>query len=141
MFTTLRGFDVSLMLFLQVIIVIPLAFLQTYVKPFRQNGLNRVDSFCLFVVIVQIIVALLCVPVRSHTSQTLSYITASLTTMVFCILMINISSKCLGKFKIKKCNTQFCDERETRHSTERHIQEADEEEYDEMRQALLILAD
>ena len=140
-FTVLRGVDVSLMLFLQVIIVIPLALLQTYVKPFRHNGLNRVDSFCLFVVIVQIIVALLCVPVKSHTSQTLSYITASLTTVVFGILVITISSKCLGKFKIKECNTQFCDYRETRHSTERHIQEEDEEEYDEMRQALLILAD
>ena len=52
----------------------------------------------------------------------------------------NISSKCMGKFKIKKWNTQFCDDRETHHSTERHIHE-DEEEYDEMRQALLILAD
>ena len=140
-FTVLRGVDVSLMLFLQVIIVIPLALLQTYVKPFRHNGLNRVDSFCLFVVIVQIIIALLCVPVKSHTSQTLSYITASLTTVAFGILVITISSKCLGKFKIKKCNTQFCDYRETHHSTERHIQEEDEEEYDEMRQALLILAD
>ena len=112
-----------------------------YILSFRLNGLNRVDSFCLFVVIVQISVATLCVPVRNHTSQTLSYITASLTTVVFGILLINISSKCLGKFKIKKCNTQFCDEKETRHSTtERHIQE-DEEEYDEMRQALLILGD
>ena len=140
-FTVLRGVDVSLMLFLQVIIVIPLALLQTYVKPFRHNGLNRVDSFCLFVVIVQIIVALLCVPGKSHTSQTLSYITASLTTVVFGILVITISSKCLGKFKIKECNTQFCDYRESRHSTERYIHEEDEEEYDEMRQALLILAD
>ena len=33
-FTVLRGVDVFLMLFLQVIIVIPLALLQTYVKPF-----------------------------------------------------------------------------------------------------------
>ena len=139
-FTTLRGVDISLMLFLQVIVLIPLALLQTYIKPFRHNGLNRLDSFCLFVVILQIIVALLCVPVSSHTSQTLSYITASLTTVVCCVLVINISSKCLGKFKIKKCNNQFCDERETRHSTERHIQEI-EEEYDEMREALLILAD
>ena len=142
-FTTLRGVDVTLMLFLQVIIVIPLALLQTSIKPFRNNGLNRIDSFCLFVVIVQIIVALLCVPVRSHTSQTLSYITASLTTVVFGILVINISLKCLGKFKIKKYNTQFYDDsvRETRHSTERHMQEEDEKDYDEMRQALLILAD
>ena len=97
-------------------------------------------SFCLFVVILQIIVALLCVPVRSHTSQTLSYITASLTAVVFGILVINIASKCLGKSKIKKCNAKFCDDRETRHSTERHIQ-GDEKEYDEMRQALLTLAD
>ena len=141
MFTTLRGVDVTLMLFLQVIAVIPLALLQTYIKPFRNNGLNRVDSFLLFVIIVQIIVALLCVPARSHTSQTLSYITASLTTVIFCILVINISLKCLGKFKIKKCNTQFCDDRETSHSTESHMQEDDKEEYDEMRQALLILAD
>ena len=140
-FTTLRGVDVTLMLFLQVISIISLLVLQAYVKPFRHNGLNRMDSFCLFVVIVQIIVALLCVPVRSHTSQTLSYITASLTTVVFGILVINISSKCLGKFKVKKCNTQFCDDRETRHSTKRHKQKEDEEEYDEMRQALLILAD
>ena len=136
----LRGVDVTLMLFLQVIAMIPLLVLQAYVKPFRQNGLNRMDSFCLFVVILQIIVALLCISVRSHTSQTLSYITASLTTVVFGILVINISSKCLGKFKIKKYNTQFCDYRETHHSTERHIHE-DEEEYDEMRQAILILAD
>ena len=140
-FTALRGVDVTLMLFLQVIVVIPMALLQTYVKPFRNNGLNRVDSFCLFVIIVQISVATSCVPVRNHTSQTLSYITASLTTLVFGILVINISSKCLGKFKIKKCNTQFCGDRETRHSTERRTQEEDEEEYDEMRQALLILAD
>ena len=141
-FTTLRGVDVTLMLFLQVIAVIPLALLQTHIKPFRKNGLNRMDSFCLFVIIVQIIVALLCVPARSHTSQTLSYITASLTTVIFGILVINISLKCLGKFKIKKCNTQFCDDslKETHHSTEGHIQE-DEEEYDEMRQALLKLAD
>ena len=134
-FTALRGVDVTLMLFLQVIVMIPLALLQTYIKPFRNNGLNRMDSFCLFVIIVQISVATLCVPVRIHTSQTLSYITASLTTVVFGILVINISSKCLGKFKIKKCNTQFCDDRETCHSTERHIQKEDEEEYDEMRQA------
>ena len=140
-FTALRGVDVTLMLFLQVISMIPLLVLQGYVKPFRQNGLNRMDSFCLFVVILHIIVALLCVPVMNHTSQTLSYITVSLTAVVFCILVINISSKCLGKFKVKKCNTQFCDDRETRHSTERHMQEDDKEEYDEMRQALLILAD
>ena len=83
--------------------------------------MNRVDSFCLFVVIVQISVATLCVPVKSHTSQTLSYITASLTTVVFGILLINISLKCLGKFKIKKCNTQFCDDRETHHATMKRI--------------------
>ena len=142
-FTGLRGVDVTLMLFLQVIAVIPMALLQTYIKPFRNNGLSRPDSFCLFMIIVQISVAALCVPVRNRTSQTLSYITASLTAVVFGILGINISSKCLGKFKIKKCNTQFCDDslRETRHSTERHIPEEDKEEYDEMRQALLILAD
>ena len=140
-FTALRGVDVTLMLFLQVIVVISLALLQTYFKPFRQNGLNRMDSFCLFVNIVQISVATLCVPVMNHTSQTLSYITASLTAVVFGILVINISSKCLGRFKVKKCNIQFCDDKETRHSTERHMQEEDEEEYDEMRQALLILAD
>ena len=142
-FTGLRGVDVTLVLFLQVIAVIPMALLQTYIQPFRNNGLSRMDSFCLFMIIVQISVATLCVPVRNRTSQTLSYITASLTAVVFGILVINISSKCLGKFKIMKCNTQFCDDslRETRHSTERHIPEEDKEEYDEMRQALLILAD
>ena len=138
-FTTLRGVDVTLMLFLQVIAVIPMALLQTFIKPFRHNGLNRMDSFCLFVIIVQISVATLCVPVRSHTSQTLSYITASLTTVIFGILVINISSKCLGKSKIKKCNTQFCKNRNRRRSRERQV--VDDEEYDEMRQALLILAD
>ena len=55
-------------------------------------------------------------------------------------MVINVSSKCLGKFKIKKCNTQFCENKETHHSRERELQ-ADKEEYDEMRQALLMLAD
>ena len=82
----------------------------------------------------------MCTSKESYITNSIIYITASLTTVVFGILLINISSKCLGKFKIKKCNIQFCDDRETHHSTERHTQE-DEEDYDERRQALLILAD
>ena len=139
-FTTLRGVDVSLMLFLQGIAIILLLVLQTYVKPFRQNGLNRLDSFCLFVNTVQIMFALLWVPERNRASHTLSYITASLTAVVFVILVINISSKCLDKFKIKKCNTRFCENKEIHHSRKRELEE-DKEEYDEMRQALLMLAD
>ena len=139
-FTTLRGVDVSLMLILQGISIILLLVLQTYVKPFRQNGLNKLDSFCLFVITVQIMFALLRVPERNQATHTLSYITSSLTAVVFVILVINISSKCLGKLKIKKCNTRFCENKETHHSRERDL-EKDKEEYDEMRQALLMLAD
>ena len=139
-FTTLRGVDVTLMLFLQVMAMIPLLVLQTYVKPFRQNGLNRLDSFGLFVNIVHIMFALLLVPEINHASHTLPYITASWTAVVFVILVINISSKCLGKFKIKKCNTRFCENKEIHHSRERELEE-NKEEYDEMRQALLMLAD
>ena len=43
-------------------------------------------------------------------------------------------------FKIKKCNTWFCENKEIHHSRERELEE-DNEEYDEMRQALLLLAD
>ena len=139
-FTTLRGVDVTLMLILQGIAIILLLVIQTYVKPFRQNGLNRLDSFCLFVNTVRIMFALLRVPERNQATHTLSYITASLTAVVFVILVINISSKCLGKFKIKKCNTRFCENKEIHHSRKRELEE-DKEEYDEMRQALLMLAD
>ena len=139
-FTVLRGVDVSLMLILQGISIILLLVLQTYVKPFRQNGLNRLDSFCLFVITVQIMFALLRVPERNQATHTLSYITSSLTVVVFVILVINISLKCLGKFKIKKCTTRFCENKETHHSREREL-EVDKEEYDEMKQALLMLAD
>ena len=84
--------------------------------------------------------ALLREPERNQATHTLSYITSSLTAVVFVILVINISSKCLDKFKIKKCNTRFCENKETHHSREREL-EVDKEEYDEMRQALLMLAD
>ena len=135
----LRGVDVTLMLILQGIAIILLLVLQTYVKPFRHNGLNRLDSFCLFVNTVQIMFALLR-PERNRASHTLSYVTSSLTAAVFVILVINMSSKCLGKFKIKKCNTRYCENKETHHSREIELDE-DKEEYDEMRQALLMLAD
>ena len=138
-FTALRGVDVTLMLFLQEIAMIPLLVLQAYVKPFRQKGLNRLDCFCLFFIIVQIIVALFLVS-ESHTIKILSYITALLTIVLFGILVINIGSKCSDRFKIKKCHLQISKNKETHHSRERELEE-DKEEYDEMRQALLILAD
>ena len=136
-FTAMRGFDISLMLLFQVLALITLALVQAHMKPFRKNSLNKLDSFCLFLSVLQIVLVIVLLPDQNSPSQTLPYAIASLTSVMFCILVITLVSKSLKKLLFKKCNTQHF-------QAERKIYQGSkdfEEEYDEMRQALLILAD
>ena len=55
MWGVLRGYNIKLMLFLQLIAVITLYSFQLYLKPFRSQILNKIDTCCLLVSLFQMI--------------------------------------------------------------------------------------
>ena len=129
MWVFFRGYNVNLVLFMQLTSVIILCLIQTSTKPFQISRLNHIDSFCLAMLIIQLLSAI----VFSSRYYWLSYIMASYNYVVailfFGIIVCQCWEKCKCKFRKERSHDCCC------------VVFPSNEEYDKMRQALLILSD
>ena len=125
MWAVFRGYNVNLMLFMQIISIIILCFVQTSIKPFRCSILNHIDSFCITMLIVQLLSAI----VFGDRYYWLSYIIASYNYIVVILFFGVIVYQCW-----EKCKCKF--RKEKSHDCGRVVIPSDEED-DEMRQALI----
>ena len=129
MWAVFRGYNVNLMLFMQLTSVIILCLIQTSIKPFRSSRLNHIDSFCIAMLICQILSAIV-FDVRYYW---LSYIMASYNYVVailfFGVIVCGCWEKCKCKFRKEKSHDYD------------HVVIPPDEEDDEMRQALIALQD
>ena len=129
MWAVFRGYNFNLMLFMQVTPVIFFCIIQTSLKPFRSSCLNYIDTFCLVLSICQIQSAL----VFGGRYYWLSFVMASFNYIILILLMVVIGCQCW-----QKLNSKLRRERSYSHG---HVIISSDEEDDEMRQALLLLAD
>ena len=129
MWAFFRGYNVNLMLFMQLTSVIILCLIQTSIKPFRSSRLNHIDSFCIGMLIIQFLSAI----VFGGRYCWLSYIMASYNYVVailfFCIIVCQCWEKCKCKFRKERSHDCGC------------VVIPSNEDCDEMRQALLVLSD
>ena len=129
MWAVFRGYNINLMLFMQLISVIILCLIQTSIKPFQNSILNHIDSFCIAMLICQILSAI----VFGGRYYWLSYIMASYIYVVVIVFFGVIVCQCW-----EKCKCKFRKERSHDHG---HVIIPSDEEDDEMRQALIALQD
>ena len=129
MWAVFRGYNFNLMLFMQVTSVIILCISQASLKPFQSSKLNHVDTFCLALSICQIQSALL----FGGRHYWLSIVIASFNYIILISLIVVIGCQCWSKLK--------CKLRRERSHSRGHVIIPMDEESDEMRQALLLLAD
>ena len=129
MWAFFRGYNVNLMLFMQLTSVIILCLIQTSIKPFRSSRLNHIDSFCIVMLIIQLLSAI----VFGGRYYWLSYVMASnnyvVTILFFGIIVCQCVQKCKCKFRKEGSHDYGC------------VVIPSNEECDEMRQALLVLSD
>ena len=129
MWAVFRGYNFNIMLLMQLTPVLILCIIQASLKPFRSSRLNHVDTFCLILSICQILLAL----VFGYRYYWLSFVMASFNYIILILLMVVIGCQCLQKLK--------CKLRRKRSHSHGHVIIPSDEEDDEMRQALLLLAD
>ena len=123
MWGVLRGYNHKLMLFLQLIPVNVLCYCQLYLKPYRSSLLNKIDSICLVIPILQMIL------VAFFSSSIIPFIIASLNDLILIGLLTFIVCQVIKKTKYFKC---FKSTRMTSRSSSQGY-----EDYDEMRRFLL----
>ena len=129
MWGMLRGDNFKLMLFLQLVPVSVLCCFQLYLKPYRNSLLNVVDSVCLAVSVIQMILVI------TFSDDVIPYVIASLNIGVFVGLLTYI----FYQMK-KKTGYSACIKRNETIIIEAPHMVVDEEE-DEMRRFLLHLDD
>ena len=129
MWGVLRGYNIKLMLFLQLIPVITLHSFQLYLKPFRSRTLNKMDSLCLAIPSFQILVAIF------SNNNIISFIIVSLNMLVFVGLITLVVFQVIKKKKAKCC-TCF-----TSNGSQVQVVDDDDEDMDEMRRFLSNLND
>ena len=129
MWAVFRGYNFNLMLFVQLTPVIILCMIQASLKPFRSSRLNHVDIFCLVLSICQLQLAL----VFGDRYYLLSFVMASFNYIILILLMVVMGCQCWQKLK--------CKLRRERSQCHGHVIVPMDEDYDEMRQALLLLTD
>ena len=78
-YASLRGYNISLMLFLQLLGVASLTLIQALIKPFRSPKLNYIDISCLSVLSLQLII----VAINRSAVHIVMYCTATLTPTWF----------------------------------------------------------
>ena len=129
MWAVIRGYNFNLMLFMQLTPVMTLCIIHASLKPFRNSRLSHFDTLCLVLSICQFLFAL----VFRDGYYWLSFVMASFNYMIFILLIVVIGCQCWQKLNCKL-------RREKSHGCGHVIFPSDEED-DEMRQALLLLAD
>ena len=129
MWAVFRGYNVNLMLFMQLTPVIILCFIQTSIKPFRNSILNHIDSFCIAMLIIQLLSAI----AFGDRYYWLSYIIVSYNYIVVILFFGVIGYRCWEKCKCKL-------RKERNHDYGRVVIPSDEED-DEMRQAVIAFQD
>ena len=98
MWGVLRGYNIKLMLFLQLIPVITLYSFQFYLKPFRSRTLNKMDSCCLAVSSFQMILVAI-----FSSNIIVSFIIVSLNMLVLVGLLTLTSFQVIKKVKYCTC--------------------------------------
>ena len=129
MWGVLRGYNIKLMLFLQLIPVIILYSFQLYLKPFRSRILNKLDSLCLAVPSFQILVAIF------SNNKIISFIIVSLDMLVFVGLLTLVVIQVIKKKKAKCCTCFISN------GSQVQVVDDDDEDMDEMRRFLSNLND
>ena len=129
MWAVFRGYNVNLMLFMQLTSVIILCLIQTSIKPFRSSRLNHIDSFCIAMLIIQLLSAI----VFGSRYYWLSYIMASYNYVVAILFFGVIICQCW-----EKCKCKFIKERS--HDCGHVVIPSDDED-DEMRKVLIAFQD
>ena len=124
--SVLRGYNITLMLFLQFLPVIALCCFQLHFRPFRNQRLNKIDTICLLMPSLQMLIA---IAFNEGTVARL-YIIGSINMILFIGLFVVAVLQC-----IKKVSKRF-------YTTKRSVricQELEESEVDESRKYLAAL--
>ena len=98
MWGVLRGYNIKLMLFLQLIPVITLYSFQLYLKPFRSQILNKIDTCCLLVSLFQMIL----VAILSN-NYIVPFVIVFLNMLVFVGLLSLVVFQVIKKKKAECC--------------------------------------
>ena len=131
-YASLRGYNVSLMLFMQFLGVASLTLIQASVKPFRSPKLNHIDVTCLSIVSLQLTTIL---PINRSSVHVVTYCTASLTLL----LLLGFVSLICYQVLIKYPSFRWCQRKKILNG--RYEDDEDYIETDEMRRALLLFND
>ena len=131
-YASLRGYNISLMLFMQLLGVASLTVIQALIKPFRSPKLNYIDISCLSILSLQINTIL---AINRSSVHIVLYCTASLTLLLLLSFVSLIFYQVWKKYK----SSRWCPGKKVRNR--RYEDDEDYIEPDEMRRALLFFND
>ena len=131
-YASLRGYNISLMLFMQFLGLASLTLIQASVKPFRSPKLNLIDIICLSIVSLQLTTIL---SINRSSVHVVTYCTASLTLLLLLGFVILICYQAL----IKYSSFRWCQRKKVLNG--RYEDDGDYIETDEMRRVLLLFND
>ena len=136
-YASLRGYNIQLMFFMQLLGVASLTVIQALIKPFRSPKLNYIDISCLSILSLQLTTIL---GINRSPEHIVMYCTASLTLL----LLLGFISLILYHIVIKYLSFSWCPRIKKYQDKNRRfegVDDDDEEEPDEMRKALLLFSD
>ena len=136
-YALLRGYNISLMLFMQLLGVASLTLIQALIKPFRSPKLNYIDISCLSMLSLQVNITLAINRLFGHIAI---YSTASLTLL----LLLGFVSLICFHVAIKYSSFRWCPRIKKSQGKDRRLNSIDDDnnkESDEMRRALLLFSD
>ena len=131
-YASLRGYNISLMLFMQFLGLGSLTLIQASVKPFRSPKLNHIDITCLSIVSLQLTTIL---SINKSSVHVVMYCTASFTLL----LLLGFVSLICYQALIKYSSFRWCPTIKKSQDKNRRLKamDDDDDEPDEMRKALL----
>ena len=130
-YASLRGYNISLMLFMQLLGVASLTVIQALIKPFRSPKLNYIDISCLSILSLQLVI----LAINRSSVHIVMYCTASLTLL----LLLGFISLIFYQVWKKYRSSRWCPGKKV--SNRRYEDDEDYIEPDEMRRALLFFND
>ena len=133
-FASLRGYNIQLMFFMQLLGVVSLTVIQASVKPFRSPKLNHMDNILLCIVSLQIATIF---AIKRLFIHAVNYVTASLVAL----LLLCFVSLIMYKVLIKYSSFRWCPRMKKSQDKNRRMKGVDDDnddEPDEMRRALLL---
>ena len=135
-YASLRGYNIQLMLFMQLLVMASLTVIQALIKPFRSPKLNYIDISCLSILSLQLTTIL---GINRSFVHIVMYCTASLTLL----LLLGFISLIFYHIVIKYLSFSWCPRIKKYQDKNRRFEggDDDEEEPDEMRKALLLFSD